>query len=302
MNFKLRQLEGFVAAARSTSFSSAARQLAMTQPAFSQLIRELENVLSVRLFERTTRRIELTEVGQRLLGMVERPLEDLRDAEAHIRHVAAGRRGRIVFTALPSVAFGFATHALAKFKARYPAISVRLIEEQNLNIVQKVLDREVDFGIGTLSAPRPELEFRHLLEDELLAIVPARHRLSAKRRLSWKELAAEPLILLPPRASVTELAQVGFAANRLRLEPAYEVANMVTALRMVRSGFGVTLMPRIALAELNMKGLVSAKLSSPVPVRSIGVITHAERTLSPAAAACIELLVTEAAAARSRAR
>ena len=298
MNFKLRQLEGFVAAARAASFSSAARELSMTQPAFSQLIRELESVLSVRLFERTTRRVELTEVGQRLFSMVERPLEDLRHAEAHIRDVAAGRRGRIAFASLPSVAFGFATRALAKFKARHPGISVRLIEEQNLNIVEKVLDREVDFGIGALSSPHAELEFRPLLVDELLAIMPTRHRFAAKKRLSWKELAAEPLVLLPRRSSVSELAQIGFAANRLRLEPAYEVADMVTALGLVRSGFGMTLLPRIALDELNMKGLRSARLSAPTPSRSIGVITRADRALSPAAAVCVELMLNEAAGAR----
>lgn len=301
MNFKLRQLEGFVAAARYASFSSAARELAMTQPAFSQLIRELESLLSVRLFERTTRRVELTEAGQRLLGMVERPLEDLRDAEAHIRDVASGRRGRIAFASLPSVAFGFATHALAKFKARYPSITVRLIEEQNLNIVQKVMDREVDFGIGTLSSRSAELDFTPLLDDELMAIVPARHRLANKKRLSWKDLAAEPLVLLPRRSSVSELAQAGFAANRLRLEPAYEVADMVTALGMVRSGLGLTIMPHIALDELNMKGLASLRLWAPSPTRSIGVITRADRALSPAAAVCIELLQSEARAPRGRA-
>ena len=289
-----------MAAARSGSFSNAARDLAMTQPAFSQLIRELEHALSVKLFERTTRRVELTEVGQRLLGMVERPLEDLRHAEAHIRDVAAGRRGRIAFATLPSVAFGFATHALAKFKARHPLISVKLIEEQNLNILQKVIDREVDFGIGTLTTPRPELEFRALLEDELMVVLPARHRLTAKKRLTWKDLATEPLILLPRRSSVSELAQIGFAANRLILEPAYEVSDMVTAMGMVRSGFGLTIMPRIALDELNMKGLAAAPIASPKPARSIGVITRADRPLSPAAEFCIELLLSEGSAARKR--
>jgi LysR family carnitine catabolism transcriptional activator len=296
MNVKLRQLEGFMAAARHASCSMAARELSMTQPAFSQLIHQLEKVLSVKLFERTTRRVELTDVGQRLVGMVERPLEDLRDAESHLKDIAAGRRGRIAFASLPSVAFGFATHAIARFKARYPDVSVRVIDEQNLNILQKVVDREVDFGIGTLSAPHPYIEFLELLHDELLAVLPEGHRLASRRRLSWIEVGAEPLVLLTRRSSVRELTEIGFAANRRQLEPAYEVANMVTALGMVRAGLGLTIMPRIALAELNMKGLVSASLTAPVPSRSIGILTRADRTLSPTATVCVELLMSEARA------
>lgn len=293
MNFKLRQLEGFVAAARLGSFSAAARELAMTQPAFSQLIRELETALAVRLFERTTRRMELTEAGQRLLAMVERPLDDLKDAAAFIRELAAGRRGRIVFGSLPSVAFGFAMHALARFKSHFPNIAVRLIEDQNLNLIEKVLHREVDFAIGTLTAEHRDLSFRELMVDELLAVFPLRHRYAGKRRLGWSDLAQEPLVLLPRRSSVREMVDAALARCGLGTEPAYEVANMVTAMGMARSGMALTVMPRIALAELNMDGLRSARIHGPHPVRRVGIITRADRPLLPAAAAYVDILFSE---------
>jgi LysR family carnitine catabolism transcriptional activator len=293
MNFKLRQVAGFVAAARLGSFSAAARELAMTQPAFSQLIRELETTLGVRLFERTTRRMELTEAGQRFLAMVERPLDDLRDAAVFIRELADGRRGRIVFALLPSVAFGFALHVLARFKVRYPDITVRLIEDQNLNLVEKVLNREVDFAIGTLAGGHRELSFRELFVDELLAVFPRHHRWSGKRRLTWPELAREPLVLLPRQSSVREIVNGAFARSGLSGEPAYEVANMVTAMGMARAGMAVTVMPGIALAELNMNGLHSVHLSSPSPVRRIGIISRLDRPLSPAAATYVEMLFSD---------
>ena len=176
MNLKLRQLAGFVAVTRFGSFSAAARELAMTQPAFSQLIRQLEHAVGVRLFERSTRRVALTEAGTRFLAMVQQPLDDLEDAHAYIRDMATGRRGRFAFAALPSVAFTVATTALARFKADHPRTRVRLIEEQNLNIIEKVLTREIDFGVATLSAPGPELDFNLLLEDELVAVFPVASR------------------------------------------------------------------------------------------------------------------------------
>ncbi|MDB5808235.1 MAG: hypothetical protein JWN94_357 [Betaproteobacteria bacterium] len=297
MNLKLRQLQGFAAAASHNSFSAAARELAMTQPAFSQLVRELETSLRVKLFERTTRRVELTEAGRRFLAMIERPLDDLEDAYRFARELAAGTRGRIVFASLPSVAFGLVTVALARFKALHPAITARLVEEQDSNIVDKVLHREVDFGIGTLKTPHDELVFRELLPDELQAVYPQRHPLSAKRRVTWRDLAGGSLVLLPKQSSVRALVEHGFAAAGIAREPDYEVANMVTALSMVRAGLGITVMPRMVLAELNMKGLVAGRIHDPRPARTIGIITRRDRPLSPAADAYVELLFATARSA-----
>jgi DNA-binding transcriptional LysR family regulator len=294
MSLKLRQLAGFVAVTRFGSFSAAARELAMTQPAFSQLIRQLESALGVRLFERTTRRVELTEAGTRFLAMVQRPLDDLQDAAAFMRDMAAGRRGRIAFASLPSVAFALATTALARFKSKHPGTQVRLIEEQNLNIIEKVLAREIDFGVGTLAAAQPELDFAPLIDDELVAVFPAQHRFAKRKALTWKELAGEPLVLLTGRSSVRALAEQHFAAAGLSAEPTYDVAGMVTALAMVRAGLGVTVMPRISLGELNMAALASARFALPRPTRCIGIITRKDRRLSPAAHEYVELLFLEA--------
>ena len=95
MNFKLRQLEGFIAVAEGRSFSAAADRLFMTQPAFSQLIKELETVVGTRLFDRTTRKVELTEAGRVLFAQSHRPLEDLQHAYQSVSELASGRRGSV---------------------------------------------------------------------------------------------------------------------------------------------------------------------------------------------------------------
>ncbi|MDB5762678.1 MAG: hypothetical protein JWQ21_1673 [Herminiimonas sp.] len=294
MNFKLRPLAGFVLAAHHGSFSLAANELAMTQPAFSQMIRELESVIGVQLFERTTRRVALSEAGRQLLSMVERPLDDLEDAWRYIRDIAGGKRGRIVFSSLPSVAFGIATATLARFKAHHPEITARLIEEPDMTLLERVLLREVDFGIGTLPVAHPELNFRELLRDELTAVVPADHPLTqTHQRATWKELSKQSLVLLPRQSITRNLTERGFSAVGISVEPAYEVANMVTALGMVRAGLGITFMPSMVLRELNMKNLKAVSLSNPAPERIIGVIRRVDRALSPASHAFIELLYDE---------
>jgi len=290
MNWKLRQLQGFLAAARLGTFSAAADQLAMTQPAFSQLIRDLEASLHIKLIERTTRRFQLTEAGERLLATIERPLSDLSDAYGSMLDFAAGSRGRIT---LCSVAYGFVVTALGRLKARYPGITVRLIEDQNLILVRRVLDREVDFGIGALSTPSKDLAFRELLRDELMAVYPASHALARKRMPTWQDLAANPLVLMPRQTSTRELAERGLTMSGVAREPDYEVANAMSVLNIVRAGLGVTLMPRIMLGELNMQGLRASRLANPHPRRSIGIIKRADRSFAPAAAAYVELLVAE---------
>ncbi len=293
MSFKLRQLHGFRSAAKHRSFTLAARELAMTQSAFSQMIHELESALGVRLFERTTRSVTLTDAGRRLRPMIERPLDDLDDAFRNLRDIAAGRQGSIVFASLPSVAFGFVTLVLARYKSRHQAITVRLIEDQNLNIIERVLDKEVDFGISTLSGLRPELSFRELLHDEMLAVLPMRHALAQRKRITWRDLAPETLATLPRQSSVREMIDTGFAANGIVHEPTYEVVNMVTALGMVRAGLGITILPNIALMELSMKGLLARRIEEPRPARRIGIITRTDRTLAPAAAAYVEMLFSD---------
>jgi LysR family transcriptional regulator, carnitine catabolism transcriptional activator len=244
----------------------------------------------LKLCDRTTRRVELTEAGHRLLTMVERPLDDLADAYKHVSEMAAGTRGRIVFASLHSIAFGFVIHALARFKLRYPAISVRLIESNNLNLLDRVLHREVDFGIGTLPEPHRELAFRKLVQDEVRVVYRAGHALARKRRIGWRDIASEPIVLMPKGSSVRELAEHGFAASQITREVDYEVVNMVTALSMVRARLAITLMSSTAIAELNMEGLQSARITNPHPVRTFGIITRADRPLSAVAGTYVDLL------------
>ena len=303
MNIKFRQLRGFVAAANASSFTAAAQQMSMTQPAFSQLIRELESTLRVKLFERTTRRVKLTEAGERFLAMAERPFDDLQEAYKYVSEMAAGTRGRMAFASLHSVAFGFVIQALGRFKLRYPAINVRLVEGNNSSLVERVLHREVDFAIGTLPVPHRELAFHKLLEDEVLLIYPAGHPFASRKHLAWRDVASEPMVLMPKGSSARELTERGFASCSITRDADYEVVNMVTALSMVRARLAITFMSALAFRHLDATGLRTAHLREPRPVRDIGVITRVDRPLSPIAQTYVDFLAAatqEGATAKPR--
>jgi LysR family transcriptional regulator, carnitine catabolism transcriptional activator len=293
MNIRFRQLHGFMAAARLKSFSDAAREIAMTQPSFSQLIRDLEVSLRVKLFERTTRHVELTDAGRQLLGNIERPLDQLEGAYKLMHDIAAGKHGRIVFA---SAGYGFVVIALAQFKARFPSTMVRLIEEQSAISIERVVNNDVEFAIGSFATPRSELVFKKIVDDELMVVYPSDHPLAKRKRISWRNLASEALVLPPQQSNIRSLVEKHFRSIGVKCEPDYEVANKGAAVSMARAKLGVTFLPRIVLDELNMSGLRASRIAEPRPTRAIGVIRRNDRPLGGVAAAYVELVSSVARA------
>lgn len=296
MNFKLRQLEGFFAAAQVKSFSAAASKMFMTQPAFSQLIQELENLVGTRLFERTTRKVELTEAGRLLLAQIRRPLEDLQHAHESLVELAAGRIGSVRFAILPSAAFHVGTRAIAAFCADFPSVKVQQIEDQDGLLMEKVLNREVDFGVGMLSRTDKALSFDPMFVDELVTTMRADHPYASKKQVTWREFAEVDMILLPPTSSVRRLVDGGLAVAGCERDPTFEVINMVTALGMAREGLGITVLPEMALDSLKMDGMIYRRFSRPRPTRRVGVIRRIDRVVTPAAETFIRYLFDKAVA------
>lgn len=277
-----------MAAADEGSFTAAAAHMAMTPPAFSQLIKELETSIGVVLFERTTRRLILTDAGQRLLDSVRRPLADLADVNADMRAVAGGERGRVAISILHSLALGLGTTAIARLRQKRPEIIVKITEDQNEVLVERVLNREVDFGLGMVTQCPEELTFEPLFQDELVAVFPSNHPLRREKLVSWAQLAAVPLILLQPKSSVRRLSEAGLYAAGNARHPITEVASMITAASMAAAGLGVTVLPELFLPSLNMKGLAARPIGAPRPVRRIGVLRRSNRPRAPAETLLIE--------------
>lgn len=290
-NLKLRQLEGFVAAADNGSFAAGASAMAVTPAAFSQLIRELEGTLGVVLFERTTRRVELTEAGQQLLTSVRRPLADLAEINADMQALAGGLRGKVALSILHSLAFGIGTAALAQLRESHPEITVRMVEDQNEVLIERVRSREVDMGLGMFTQSHPDLEFQPLFEDELVAVFPGAHPLRRSRMISWAQLASTPLILLQPKSSVRGLVDAGLVVAGNPTHQITEVVSMVTALNLSQAGFGITVLPQLSLSSLKVAGMAVRPIGEPRPRRRIGLLRRANRPPSAAEAELAASLV-----------
>lgn len=301
-NVTLRQIEGFLLAGELLSFSRAAEAMHITQSAFSQLVRELEDALGVRLFDRTTRRIALTAAGAALRAKMKRGLLEIDDACEAARAIARVEHGHITVGTLASLAIGVVTRALGELRKGYPGVKVSIREDYNGPLLERVAQGEVDFAVCAHANAARGLHFEPLFDDELVAVMRRADAGTDEPVLRWRTLQDTPLIMLVRDSATHERITAALAANRVTREPDYEVANMFTALSMVRAGFGVTFIPAMVLREVNLAGLAWKRLQRPVPLRRIGICRRSDRTASPAALKFEQLLRAEVERTRERTR
>lgn len=301
-NVTLRQIEGLLLAGDMLSFSRAAEVMHITQSAFSQLVRELEASLGVRLFDRTTRRISLTDAGVILHAKMKRGMVEIDDACEEARAIARVEHGHITVGTLASLAIGVVTRTLGELRKGFPGVKVSLREDHNGPLLERVAQGEVDFAVCADSSAVTGLAFEHLFDDELVAVMNEADPKARVARLRWCALKDQSFVMLMRDSSTHEQVSAALMAHGITREADYEVANMFTALSMVRAGFGMTFIPAMVLGEVNMAGLAWKRMQRPSPTRHIGICRRGDRTASPAVAKFEELLRAEVKRVRLRTR
>jgi DNA-binding transcriptional LysR family regulator len=292
MNANLRQFHAFVTVARLGSFTRAARLLNLSQPALTVQIRQLEETVGVRLFDRSTRMVELTPIGRELAPRLERVLHEIDAVMVSTRDLASHIKGTVTIGALPSLSSKLIPSTIAEFQKQYPGIVVKLRDVLANLIVRLVKEEVVDFGIGTLRMPDPDIQFTPLLTDRLGVIFPAGHPVEHRRILTLKYLTAFPLILMDAETSVRDLVDHAFESIGEVAVPAFEAVYPSTALAMVKAGLGLTIQPSSSMELASSRGLKFRTIRHHGLTRQIGVIQNARRSLSPSAEAFIQMMKT----------
>lgn len=291
MNVTLRQLEAFVAVAEAGNFSRAADQLHVAQSAVSVLVRELERKLDIRLFDRTTRRVELTDAGIEFRATAEKLIADLDHAVQHTRDLVERKRGRIVVAAPPLLATALLPEAIAAFRRLNPGVSVSLIDARTDEIVDRVKSGQADIGVGTFSLDEEGLSRTKLTKDTLMLFCEGSHPMACARNPKWRDLKGHPLITLTRDSGIRALVESGYKAASISIDrPAYEVSQIATALALVEAGLGMTILPTYALVSCKNRNISAQPLSQPAISREILAITRAGRSLPPAGTDFIQLL------------
>lgn len=290
MKITIKQIQQFLAVAELGSFSSASKRLGTAQPALSQAIRDLEAELSVRLFDRTTRRVELTDAGREFQNSATKVVEELEHAVDSVHMLAERRRGRLRIAAPPLLASVVLPQAIAEFQKSHPGITVHLADVGTEQIVENVRNGKADCGLGTFSPAEEGIERLPLVRDSLMLFCDHRSTFNDAVSVRWRELQDQPLITLTRDSGIRLLVEVGFETAEIALKPAYEVTQVATAIALVEAGLGIAVLPTYALAAARYRKVSGKLLTDPNIVREVSLIHATGRSNSPAVSAFASVL------------
>lgn len=294
MNVTLKQLQALILVARYASFTKAAEAMHLTQSSVSLLVRDLEEALSAKLLDRSTRSVALTEVGQDLIAGAERILGDLNHVVTNVGELVARRRGRVVLTAPLVLSSTFVPSVIATFRSRYPGIELLLKDSLPDQVLPQVANSAADVGIGTFGLTPDGVHASVLFREPLAAVFPIDHALAGKPQLNWSDLRDMPLLALPRGSVLRELADSGLIAAGLEGEPVFEATYVGTLIGLVKAGLGVAIVPGSATVLADQSKIAWKRLDNPVIEREVFLIHRGAGSLSPAAEALIETIEQEA--------
>lgn len=283
INFDLQQLQAFIAVAERGSFRAAADHIHLSPPALSRRIEKLESIIGTRLFNRTTREVELTSIGRIFLDRARAAIDDLESAILGISDIAATRSGRVTVACVPSAALYFLPHVISTFSANYPSIRIRVIDESMNQTLQSVLTGESDFGIGFMNTLMPEITFEGIHNDPFVVAMRRDHTLASRKSIKWSQIEHERLISVARSSGNRQLLDDVMSKVGLIPNYAFEVSHIGTLLGMVEAGLGIAAVPRTALPT-NHPAVIGLPLKNPTISRSLGLLKKQGATLRPAAA------------------
>lgn len=288
MDINFRQLQAFVLIAEHRSFSRAAEQVHLSQPALSYSLRKLEDALGLSLFARNTRSVELTEAGLRFLDQARRLLRDMDNAVHDAHEQLHLQSGSLRIAVLPSVAIKPLPDVLREYRRRYPGIEISLRDGRAEEVRQWVSTAEVDFAITSEADDRAALDFQPIYDDSLVLLVRGMAALRASGLVD--ALRALDYVATTRDTSLRTMADQTLQRMGLLREPVWEVAYMSSAAALARAGLGYALLPASVADTFNGDGSLSVHLLPDAPLRSIGVLQRKPCYLSPPGQAFVGLL------------
>jgi DNA-binding transcriptional LysR family regulator len=267
-----QRLRTLVEVARCGSFSAAAEALAFTQPSISRQIATLESEVGTRLLERNARRVRLTQAGELLVEHAEAVLGRLKTAQAQLDALSGLESGSLRMSAFGSANTWLVPQALRRFAARYPKVELSLARVDPPEEFAALRSGTVDLALITsLDIDRPGgtegAEIVKILEDELYLALPRGHRLAARKRLTFTDLAQESWIEGAHPDCLGSLEELG---RLIGAEPriGFHCDDWTGKQALVGAGVGIMLFPRLALGSLR-DDIVVRRLPRALPPRSI---------------------------------
>jgi DNA-binding transcriptional LysR family regulator len=289
-SIKLRHLRCFVAVAETGSFTVAATRLFQTQSSLTATIKQLEESAGLRLFDRTTRRVELTKNAIWFKAVAERILLDFDNAIADLQAISRGRSGHIKIAVAPSMMSFVLAPTLKVFRRLYPEISISVYDQGSDKIERAVLNGDMDFGLSSRLNDFPDLDYVPMMADPFGVVFSADHPLAKKTgKLTWAELKGFDYV------GLTEDTGIGaiLAKHKQLLAEleSHDHASSTTSLNaLLQLGDKISILPALAARAGELAKFKFRELHNPSLFRDICLITRQLRSHSPSTQRILEIL------------
>ena len=278
-SFDLRQMEYFCAVARTGSFTKAAEDLGIAQPSLSEQIAKLEQSFGAALFERLNRRIELTPLGEAILGKAQALIEDAAALPDHFDRAREGVRGPLRVGAIPTILPYFLAPILKGFTERYRDVDLHIREGATADLIEQVLEGAIDLAVVSLPVEGSGLVMKELFRDALHLAVPEGHPLASERAVQLRQVSKERLLILKDGHCLRDETLALCDRTRARFAGQFEVDQFLTIFELIRAGFGVSIVPEMARNLSHGCQLIDIE---PKASRRVGYIRLERRYLSKA--------------------
>jgi LysR family hydrogen peroxide-inducible transcriptional activator len=268
----LRQLRYLDALARNLHFGRAAEQCAVSQPALSMQIRQLEEALGAELVERRAGAVALTDVGAEVARRAEGVLAATRDLADYARHRERLLSGPLRLGVIPSVAPYLLPPLLPVLREKHTELELHIRETQTRPLVRELVGGQLDLLLLALPIDHPDVETLRLIEDRFLLALPATRKVTGRMRATPELLAHDRLLLLEEGHCLRNQALSYCGLQQVQGIDTFGASTLSTIVQMVSNGYGVTLLPELCLDLERRHGEIRLmRFAEPEPHRTLGL-------------------------------
>jgi len=282
MEVSTRQLRAFRLAAQHHNFARAAEALFITPSGISVLIKELESRVGFRLFDRTTRHVELTPQGRELLAVIQRSLEELDASITNIGRSAKRDQQSISLGTTPLVAANILPPAMREFRKQRPDVRIQLFDADLPTLIQMVEAGKLDMSLGIFKA-MPDVRREPFFRFSLMVARAAKDDIQPRRTTTWSALDGETLISLSPGHPHQQLIDKHLAQAGVKVQIGSIVNLLDTQIALVEAEEGIAIIPSFGMPACRNRKVVMSQLINPVVRFDFHIISRRGRELAPGA-------------------
>ncbi|ASB76042.1 TPA: LysR family transcriptional regulator [Enterobacter hormaechei subsp. hoffmannii] len=293
MNYSLRQLRVFVTVAQARSFSRAGEMIGLSQSAVSHSVKELETQTGVKLLDRTTREVVLTEAGHQLATRLERLLDELNSTLRDVGRLGQQLSGTVRVAASQTISAHLIPQCIAESNHRYPDIDFVLHDRPQQWVLESIRQGDVDFGIVIDPGAVSDLECEVVLSEPFLLLCRDDDPLASLSQVAWQALQGANLVLQDYASGSRPLIDAALAAQGVKATIVQEIGHPATLFPMVEAGIGISVLPALAL-PLPQGSRLTVKRFLPCIERQLMLVRRKNRSLSGAAHACWDVVRMQA--------